>query len=114
MLDAGSDQLPRSRLSTNIMNIPSSVLVRVCLKLNIRDDLQNKDFQILVEKLGFHRDGTHYLEQQKNPTDTLLQMWSISTPLGATVGRLIELLKEKEMERQDVVEVLKGWVQNKL
>ena len=110
-VDVGSDQLPRSRLSTNIMDIPYSVLGRVCLKLDTRDDLQYKDFRMLGEKLGFDKEVTRYLEQQKNPTDALLQGWS-NANRQSTVGRLIELLKEKDMERLDVVEILEGWVQS--
>ena len=112
-VDAGSHQLPRSGLSTNIMDIPYSVLGRVCLKLNTRDDLQYKDFRMLGEKLGFHKDVTRYLEQQKNPTYEVLKMWS-SSNRQATVGRLIELLKEEDMERLDVAEILEGWVQSKV
>ena len=112
-VDAGSNQLPRSRLSTNISDIPYSVLRKVCLKLNIRDDLEYKDFRMLGEKMDYEKDITRYLEQQKNPTDILLQMWS-SSNRQSTVGRLIELLKEKDMERLDVVEILEGWVQDKV
>ena len=110
--DAGSDQLPRSRLSSNIMAIPYSVLRRVYLKLNVRDDLEYKDFRMLGEKLGFDKDVTRNLEQQKNPTDELLRLWSVKPQ--ATVGRVIELLKEKDMERLDVVEILESWVQGKV
>ena len=112
-VDAGSDQLPWSRLSTNIVDISYSVLGRVCLKLNIRDDLQFKDFRMLGEKLGFHPDVIFLLQEQKNPTDTLLKMWG-GSERQATVGRLIELLKEKDMERLDVVEILEAWVQSKV
>ena len=110
--DTESDQLPRSRLSSNIMAIPYSVLRRVYLKLNIKNDLEYKDFRMLGEKLGFDKDVTRNLEQLRNPTEELLQLWRVKPQ--ATVGRLIELLKEKDMERLDVVELLEGWVQNKV
>ena len=112
-VDTGSDQLSRSRLSTNIMDLPFSVLARVCLKLNIKDALQFKDFRMLGEKLGFDRDITRYLVQQRNPTLVLLRSWS-SSNREATVERLIEFLKQEDMERLDVVEVLEYWTQEKV
>ena len=112
-VDAGSDQLPRSRLSTNVLDIPYSVLPRVCLKLNTRDDLQYKGFGMVGEKLDYEKDITRNLAQQTNPTDTFLKMLS-SSNCQATVGRLVKLSKEKDMERLDVVEILKSWVKSKV
>ena len=112
-VDAAPNQLSRSRLSTNIMDLPYSVLGKVCLKLNTKDDLQYKDFRMLGEKLKFDKDITRYLEQQKNPTDVLLRKWS-SSNRQATVERLIEFLKQEDMERLDVVDVLEGWVHSKV
>ena len=112
-VDAGSDQLSRSRWFTNVMDLPLSVLGKVCRKLNIKDSLQYKDFRMLSEKLGFDKDFTRSLEQQKNPTEVLLRSWR-SSNRQATVERLIEFLKQEDMERLDVVEVLEGWVQKKV
>ena len=111
-VDVGADPLSRSRLSTNVKDIPFPVLSRVCLKLDIKEDIQYKDFRMLGEKLGFEKDITRNLEQRKNPTYELLQMWS-SANHQATVERLIEFLKEEDMKRVDVAKILEDWVQNK-
>lgn len=99
--------------STEVNDIPFPIYGEVCLKLNIRDDIFHRDYRMLGEKLGVSRDMIRYLEQstsRPNPTDELLQMWSRDSGHQATVGRLIELLKESNMKRMDVVEILEDWV----
>ena len=101
-------QLPR--LSTKVMCIPLKVYSRVCLMLNIRRELRFDDFRMLAEKVGL--DGYEirysYIEQSVNPTNVVLSTWSSSR--DATVGRLIELLKDEDLKRMDVAEVLEKWV----
>jgi len=101
--------LKSSRLLTNVSDIPYSIYSKVCLKLNIKDELFYKDFRLLSEKMGYCKDVTRNLEQRVNPTDLLLKMWCKSN-CQATVSRLIELLQDDEMERMDVVEILEKWV----
>ena len=99
------------QLSIKVTDIPFAVYSKVCLKLNIRDEMFYKDFRLLGEKMGYPRDVTRNLEQSSsrtNPTDELLQMWCQSGR-QATVGRLIELLKEGDLQRMDVVEILEDW-----
>lgn len=103
--------------STEVNDIPFPIYGEVCLKLNIRDDIFYRDYRMLGEKLGISRDMIRYLEQstsRPNPTDELLQMWSRDSGHQATVGRLIELLKESNMKRMDVVEILEDWVSETL
>jgi len=109
MVDAGIGPLKSSRLLTYVSDIPYSIYSKVCLKLNIKDELFYKDFRLLSEKMGYCKDVTRNLEQRVNPTDVLLRMWCKSN-CQATVGRLIELLQDDEMERMDVVEILEKWV----
>ena len=113
VVDAGSTyQEPTSKLLMPVAQLPYGILGLVCLKLDIKDDLHFRDFRLLGEKMGFSKDVTRNLEQRLNATKQLLQLWS-TTSSKATVGRLIEMLKEKDFDRSDVVEVLENWVYGK-
>ena len=101
-------QLPR--LSTKVMHIPLKVYSRVCLMLNIRRELRFDDFRMLAEKVGLDGYEIRYTEQLENPANVVLSTWSSSR--DATVGRLIELLKDEDLKRMDVAEVLEKWVNN--
>ncbi|XP_067057120.1 uncharacterized protein [Acropora muricata] len=113
VVDAGSTyQEPTSKLLMPVTQLPYGILGPVCLKLDIKDDLHFRDFRLLGEKMGFGKDVTRNLEQRLNATKQLLQLWSTTRP-KATVGRLIEMLKEKDFDRSDVVELLEDWVYGK-
>lgn len=94
------------RLCTNILDIPSHVYNRVCSRLNVKDELFFRDFRLLGEVLGYPKKVINRLSygSMSNTTDEILQMWSVRSGRGATVGRLIELLMR--MGRRDVVEIL--------
>ena len=112
MVDAGSTyQEPTSKLLMPVTKLPYNILSKICLKLDILN-LQFRDFRLLGEKMGYDKDVTRNLEQRRNPTHELFQLWS-TTSSKATVGCLIEMLKEKDFERTDVVEVLESWVYGK-
>lgn len=110
MVDARMALPTASRLLTNVVDIPYAIYGKVCLKLNNKDQMFYRDFRMLGENMGYDKDVTRNLEQRVNPTDELLQMWGTSNR-QATVGKLIELLKEDGLERMDVVEILEDWVQ---
>ena len=113
VVDAGSTyQDPTSKLLMPVTKLPYGIRAQICLKLDIRDDLHFRDFRLLGEKMGFNKDVTRNLEQRRYATDELLQLWS-TTSSKATVGCLIEMLKEKDFDRSDVVEVLEKWVYGK-
>ena len=78
--------------------------------LNIRRELQFDDFRMLAEKVGLDGYKIRRIEQWENPTDVVLKTWSSSR--DATVGKLIELLKDEDLKRMDVAEVLEKWVNN--
>ena len=100
-----------TRLSTNVKGIPLSVRSQVCVMLNVKRDLRFDDFRMLAEKVGLDRDETNFVGQLTNPTDEILKTWSSQSE--ATVGKLIEFLKEKDLQRMDVVKVLEDWVNDK-
>ena len=113
VVDAGSTyQEPTSKLLMPVTKLPYVIRASICLKLDIKDDLYFRDYRLLGKKMGFSKDVTRNLKQRLHPTNELLQLWS-RTSLKATVGCLIEMLKEKDFERLDVVEVLENWVYGK-
>lgn len=97
-----------ARLSTSVRELPYLVLSPICLKLNVKRDVKFDDFRMLAEKVGLNKDETDYIGQLKNPTEEILKTWSKKSE--ATVGKLIEILKGKDLERMDVVKVLEDWV----
>ena len=94
-----------------VKEIPLSVLSRICLKLNTKDDLSYRDFRLLGEKMGFPKDLTKLVEQKSNPTYELLQMWDSNRK--STVENLLMILKDDEMGRWDVATILEDWLKNK-
>lgn len=96
-----------------ITEIDPAVYLKLCWKLNILHEESFKDFRMLGEKMGYKIDTTQLLAQnvlQTNPTHELLRMWHHDVGKKATVERLIELLSEENLQRNDVVDILKDWV----
>lgn len=115
VVDAGVKQIGsqvNTRLSISVKRIPLRVYRQVCLMLNVKRDVRFDDFRMLAEKVGLDRDETNFVEQLKDPTDEILKTWSKKSE--ATVGKLIEILKGKDLERTDVVKVLQDWVNEKI
>lgn len=109
---SSADQQRSHWLKTNVIDIPYTLNSRICLKLNLKDQFFFRDFRLLGEKMGYGKDVTRNLEQNNvNPTNELLQMWSVNPE--ATVGNLIGLLKGKDLERMDVAVILEDWVESK-
>ena len=101
--------LTLQRLSTKVKEIPLSVFSQVCVKLNVKQQLRFNDFRMLAEKVGLKRDETECIGQRfENPTEEIVNVWSQKGQ--ATVGQLIEWLKEDSFERFDVAEILEDWV----
>lgn len=97
------------RLSLKVTELPLTVYSKVCVKLNVERNLRFDDFRMLAQKVGLSRDETDVIHQNyRNTADEILRTWS--TRQEATVGKLIELLKEKDFYRQDVVQILRDWV----
>ena len=104
---SSSKSQQESRLMTAVTVIPYRVYAKICVKLNIRRLLFD-DFRMLGEKVGLTRDEVEYLSQQENPTDHILKQWSATGQ--ATVKKLMNVLSEEGLERNDVIEILKDWV----
>jgi len=106
-LQSPSKSPPETRLSTAATELPLRVYSKICLKLNIHSVFYS-DFRMLGEKVGLSRDEVVFLGQQVNPTDHILRKWSSSGQ--ATVKKLMDILAEEGLERNDVIEILKDWV----
>lgn len=114
VVDAGVNQngsQVNARLSASVKGIPLSVYGRICMMLNVKRVVKFDDFRMLAEKVGLDKDETDFIAQQKNPTEEILKTWSKKPE--ATVGKLIEILKGKDLERMDVVKVIEDWVNEK-
>ena len=112
-VDGGvSSQTKRSRLSTNVQNIPYALLSRICLKLNTVSDLHFNDFRMLGELMEIEKDYIEFCAQPRNsnPTLEILKRWW-QTTREPTVEKLIEMLKNEHMQRMDVVEILEDWAE---
>lgn len=113
VVDAGMkaplEKVPVRRLNMKVTEIPLKVYAQVCVKLNLKRELRFDDFRMLAEKVGLTKEETELIGQYYlNPTDEILKTWSAKNE--ATVGNLIELLKEPSFDRQDVVQILQDWV----
>ena len=109
-MDAQSEltENQRKKLSVKVTEIPYPVYGEVCTKLSIKN-LTFNDFRGLAEKVGFKKHVIDAIDQRcDNPTDDILKEWSKKRCKEATVGKLIELLKE--IERMDAVKDLEEWV----
>ena len=106
-------QTKRLRLSTNVKNIPYALLGTICLKLNTTSDLFH-DFRMLGELMEIDRDYIEFCAEPRNsnPTDKILTHWCQTTQ-EPTVEKLIEMLKNKHMQRMDVVKILEDWVEER-
>ena len=105
-----SPQTTTSRLSSNVENIPLVLYKRICLMLN-----GLKDVSLMLGKLmKIDRDCIRSSAQKQNPTHEILTLWYQRTP-EPTVGKLIEILKHKDLQSlqsMEVVKILENWVQN--
>ena len=111
MFPSNAEQAKRNRLSTKVTDIPYAITGKICLKLNAKDDMFYKDYRLLGELMGYNKDVTRNLERKDNPTDALLQLWSIKPE--ATVQNLIALLRDSDLEREDVATILEDWVRRR-
>ena len=113
VMDAGMKpdllKVPLCRLNMKVTEMPIKVYSPVCKKLNLKRELQFDDFRMLAEKVGLNKEETALMEQNyPNHTDKILKTWSVKNE--ATVGNLIELLKEPSFDRQDVAQIIQDWV----
>ena len=109
--DSNRDQakVTVNRRFFKVADIPIPVKRRICLKLNRKDIFSFKDYRLLGEKMGIDKDVIKVLEQSDNPTDNLLEQWSFKRE--ATVERLIKILREDDMARDDVATILEEWLE---
>ena len=112
--DSNADQakVTATGRSFKAAEIPIKVKRRICLKLNIEDNYNFKDYRFLGEKMGFNQDEIKNLQRSANPTYDLLNLWSVKRE--ATVEKLIEFLREDDMDRADVAIILEDWLKKEI
>ena len=62
--------------------------------------------------MGIRRDKIENLERSENPTRDLLKLWS--SKRVATLEKLIEFLREDDMDRDDVATIFEDWLETKI
>ena len=113
--DGGVDQqATTSRLSTNVENIPLVLHKKICSMLNGLKDVSFNYFRMFGKLMKIDQDLIWSSALARNPTYEILTLWYQGTP-EPTVGKLIEILKHKDLQslqRMDVVEILENWIEN--
>ena len=112
--DSNADQakVTATGRSFKVADIPIKVKSKICLKLNVEDNYNFKDYRLLGEKMGFDQDVIKNLKRSANPTHDLLDLWSVKRE--ATVEKLIEFLREDDMDRDDVATILEDWLKKEI
>lgn len=71
------DQLKRNRFLINVLDIFYVIIGKICLKLNVKDNMFFRDYRLFGEKMGFIKDVIRDLERKDNFIDELFKMWFI-------------------------------------
>ena len=112
--DSNVDQakLTATKRSFKAADIPLQVKSEICRKLNVEDKYYFNDYRLLGEKMGYKQDLIKNLKRAANPAEDLLDLWSVKGE--ATVEKLIELLREDGMDRDDVATILEDWLKKEI
>ena len=110
--DSNADQakVTATGRSFKAADIPLQVKSIICLKLNVEKKYYFNDYRLLGEKMGFGQDFIKNLERLPNPTQELLDVWSVKGE--ATVEKLIEFLRD--MPRDDVATILEDLLKKEI
>uniref|UniRef100_A0A8D0FY99 Myeloid differentiation primary response protein MyD88 n=1 Tax=Sphenodon punctatus TaxID=8508 RepID=A0A8D0FY99_SPHPU len=108
-----SPEEPAAASSLDLATVPLvalnfSVRRRLGLYLNPRNPVA-ADWTSLAEELGYEYLEIKHLEAQPDPTGRLLEDWQARCPAGATVARLLELLRA--LHRQDILSDLSATIE---
>ena len=91
-----------------MLAIPIEFRRKICMKLDIPRDLHWDDYRLLAEKVGLTADDISWLGQQNNKTERIIQKFDAQK--DSSIRRFEAILDE--MERNDVVAVIKEWIQH--
>lgn len=98
--ETSSSSSPPSEDAVPLVALNYSARRRLSLYLNPRAPVA-ADWTTLAEQLGYEYLEIKHLEAQPDPTGRLLEDWQARCPGGATVGRLLGLLRA--LERRDIL-----------
>ena len=97
--------------STCITDVPSPVIHKMCLLLDIERDADENDYRMLGNELGLTSLQISSLRQKcNNPSYVLLMQVFSAKPNSGTLNHLITILTK--MERYDVIKVIDDWVKS--
>lgn len=97
--------LPDKRQQT-IEDLPGELYYPMCSQLDTCT-LLHKDYRILFEKLGFARLEVSQFDNSNQPTNHLFNEWLKRRGKEATVGALMDALKQMELD--NLLEKLETW-----
>ena len=97
--------------STCITDVPSPVIYKMCMLLDIERTTDDNDYRMLGNELGLTSLQISSLKQKhNNPSHVLLMQVFAAKPNSGTLNHLIPILKK--MERYDVIKVIDDWAKS--
>lgn len=94
--------------NTQVDKLPESVRSLLCVHLNA-DNAFGDNWERVYKDAGLPMDQIDRVKSQKNPTDCTLSVWHGRMGSKATVGKLLDILRN--IPRMDVVEILQNAMQ---
>lgn len=98
------------RRLTAVDDLPRNLYDNICVKLSIRR-FDYKDYRQLGESMDLSKDELHFVEHDENPADRVMRAWTKRKGSEATVDKLVEFVEDARMDRFDVSQVLRNWIE---
>ncbi|XP_077983986.1 uncharacterized protein LOC144438711 isoform X1 [Glandiceps talaboti] len=88
-------------METHIRKLPCGLLSIICQYMNVKTHTGMRDWRGLADEMGKTIEDIYVLEQTDDPCKALLKDWG--TQSNATLGRLLQMLQNSKLMREDVV-----------
>ena len=99
--------------STYITDVPTPVIRKMCVLLDIERVSDENDYRMLGCELGLTSSEITLIKQKsKNPSHVLLMEKFPTKPNSGTLNHLKSILTK--LERYDVIQVIDKWVQDEM
>lgn len=99
--------------STYITDVPTPVIHKMCMLLDIERVSDENDYRMLGCELGLTSSEITLIKQKsKNPSHVLLMEKFAAKPNSGTLNHLKSILTK--LERYDVIQVIDKWVQDEM
>ena len=97
--------------STFITDLPTAVIRKMCMLLDIERVSDDNDYRMLGCELGLTSSEITLIKQKSNNPSRVLLMEKFATkPNSGTLNHLKSILTK--LDRYDVIQVIDKWVQN--